>query len=284
MQRLSGADLKALLDDWADRVNVPGFIPDDPVSIPHAYSKRQDIEIAGLFAATLSWGNRKTILSKSRELMKLMDDSPHEFLVGAAKPEYARFGTFVHRTFNPVDVLGFAEFLRRYYRSHISLEDAFQPDDGDPTVESGLVRFHKLITTNSRFAERTRKHVSFPRSGSACKRLNMFLRWMVRSDGRGVDFGLWRSIRPSQLVCPLDVHVGRVSRELGLVKRKPLDWRTALELTDTLRRFDAEDPVRYDFALFGMGVEDRTFGRWINSPRFPGKSARPSGGRVARRK
>jgi uncharacterized protein (TIGR02757 family) len=147
-----------------------------------------------------------------------------------------------------------------------------------------LIRFHTLITSHPQLAPRTYKHVSSPQLGSACKRLNMFLRWMVRTDRRGVDFGLWKSITPSQLVCPLDVHVGRVSRELGLVRRKPMDWRAAIELTESLRSFDPEDPVRYDFALFGMGVEDRAFRRRVISPRYRGKSARPSDGRAARRK
>lgn len=246
--------LKPLLDDLTDRFNSPSFIADDPVSIPHMFSDRQDIEISGLFAATLAWGQRSTIIRSGKNLMQLMDLAPFDFVTHHQPSDLRRLDKFVHRTFNATDLLYFVEFLGHHYRKHRSLEVLFAVDPQEPTVESGLIRFRDSFFNLPDFPLRTQKHIATPARGSACKRLNMFLRWMVRHDARGVDFGLWKSISPRQLVCPCDLHVERVARKLKLIHRHTLDWRTALELTENLRLLDPDDPVRYDFALFGLGV------------------------------
>ena len=249
------ANLKAFLDQKVDQYNTPGFITLDPVSIPHLFSKKQDIEIAGLFAATLAWGQRKTIISNCVKLMRLMDNAPHQFLLGHREKDLKRFDKFCHRTFNSTDLLYFIHFLSGYYREHESLEWAFTRGRTDATAEDALRGFHELFFSLDDFPPRTRKHVSTPERKSACKRLNMFLRWMVRSDQRGVDFGIWQQMSPSALVCPCDVHVDRVARKLKLIKRKQVDWLTAVELTENLKKLDPNDPVKYDFALFGLGLE-----------------------------
>ena len=247
-------ELKPFLDEMADRFNRKAFIVDDPISIPHRFSKRQDIEIAGLFAATLAWGQRRTIIRSCETLMALMDQAPHDFVLNHHDRDLVRVESFVHRTFNGTDLLYFLAFLRSHYRRRDTMEDLFVVPSSEPTVEKGLIGFHEQFFGLPDFPERTRKHVATPARHSACKRLNMFLRWMVRRDDRGVDFGLWRRISPSQLVCPCDLHVERVARRLKLIRRRPLDWQTALELTESLRLLDPVDPVRYDFALFGMGI------------------------------
>jgi uncharacterized protein (TIGR02757 family) len=249
------SELKALLDDMTERFNRPGFILNDPVCIPHLFTKTQDIEIAGLFAAVLAWGQRVTIIRKSRELMSMMDNAPHDFVLNHTEKDLNRLLQFKHRTFNTTDTLYFIEFLRWFYRRHQSLEEAFNPGPSETTTEKGLVRFQNLFFSLDDAPRRTRKHIPTPERKSTCKRLNMYLRWMVRRDKEGVDFGIWRSIRPDQLICPCDVHVDRVARKLRLIRRKQTDWLTALELTESLKQFDPSDPVKYDFALFGMGVE-----------------------------
>jgi uncharacterized protein (TIGR02757 family) len=256
-KRLSFAQLQELLDEKANEYNRPGFIADDPVSIPHRFKKKQDIEIAGLFAATFAWGQRGTIIRKCTELLERMDNAPYHFVQHHSESDLKSFLSFKHRTFNPTDALYFIEFLHWFYARHRSLEEVFAVSQTDPTVEKGLIRFHKLFFSLENFPSRTRKHVATPERKSSCKRLNMYLRWMVRVDDRGVDFGLWKKISPAQLVCPCDVHVERVARRLDLIKRKQTDWKTATELTDNLRKFDPADPVRYDFALFGLGVSER---------------------------
>ncbi|MBD0254395.1 MAG: TIGR02757 family protein [Cytophagales bacterium] len=251
--------LHDVLEEKYRQYNRPDFIADDPISIPHRFSRRQDIEITGFFAAVLAWGQRKTIISKCSELIGLMDGAPYDFVHGHQENDLKRFLQFKHRTFNATDALYFIDFLRAHYARYDSLEDAFvtdlRPDDG--TVERGLVSFRNYFFAPEYAPQRTRKHISSPAAGSACKRLNMFLRWMVRRDDKGVDFGLWVRIRPGQLVCPCDVHVERMARRLGLITRKQMDWLTALQLTENLRQFDPADPVKYDFALFGLGLEDR---------------------------
>jgi uncharacterized protein (TIGR02757 family) len=248
-------ELKGLLDSMVDRFNRPSFIPNDPVSIPHRYSRKQDIEISGLFAAVLAWGQRPTIIRKSIELMKMMDDAPYDFILHHKEHDLTRLMTFKHRTFNTTDTLYFVEFLRWFYREHHSLEDAFLPNTGAASVESGLIRFQNTFFSLDHAPRRTRKHIPTPERKSTCKRLNMYLRWMVRNDNHGVDFGIWKRISPAQLICPCDVHVDRVARRLKLIRRKQTDWLTALELTENLRKIDPADPVKYDYALFGMGVE-----------------------------
>ncbi len=253
-----------------DAYNQPGFLARDPVSIPHRFSRREDVEIAGLFAAVFAWGNRTTILAKSRELLQRMDDAPFDFITSHRPSDLKHLLGFRHRTFNDTDLLYFVSFLHHHYTGRIrptgngvesdppSLETAFScwMHRGDTDTTRALAGFHRYFFSLPDAPERTRKHIPNPERGSTCKRLNMYLRWMVRRDRRGVDFGLWRSIRPAQLVCPIDVHVARTARRFGLLQRTQTDWQAALELTEQLRRMDAKDPVRYDFALFGLGAEE----------------------------
>lgn len=231
----------------------------DPICIPKSFQKKQDVEIAGLIASVFAWGQRATIIKKSKEFLGLMGNSPHHFVLHYQEEDLIPFQDFKHRTFNGTDALYFLHFFRWFYSRHDSLEEAF--DGGlsieDETVEGGLIHFYELFFSLADFPPRTRKHIATPARKSACKRLNMFLRWMVRNDDCGVDFGLWKSIKPSQLVCPCDVHVDRVARKLGLITRKQTDWEMALELTRALRTFDANDPVKYDFAMFGLGIEEK---------------------------
>lgn len=248
-------DLKEFLDQKVEQFNKPGFIENDPISIPHLFKKKQDIEIAGLFAATLAWGQRKTIIRKCREMLELMDNAPYDFVLNHSENNLKSLSEFKHRTFNYTDLLFFIESLKHYYKEHDSLETAFYNNLKDETVEQGIVKFH------SKFFEldhphRTRKHVATPERKSTCKRLVMYLRWMVRNDNKGVDFGIWKKISPAQLVCPCDLHVDRVARKLKLIKRKQTDWQTALELTRNLKKFDPNDPVKYDLALFGLGIDE----------------------------
>ncbi len=249
-------DLKEFLDSKVGQFNRPDFIKSDPICIPHQYKKKQDIEIAGLFAAVLAWGQRATIISKTKELMALMENTPHDFLLLQAAKDLRRFEKFAHRTFNGADAVYFMQFLSRYYKENDSLEDAFLPPDGSINIEPGLINFHKRFFSMNH-SDRTTKHIASPERKSACKRMNMYLRWMVRQDNQGVDFGLWKRISPAQLVCPCDVHVERVARKLDLIRGKLMNWQTALELTANLKKLDPLDPVKYDFALFGLGIEEK---------------------------
>ncbi len=252
-------ELKEFLDSKVDLYDQPSFIKNDPISIPHLFTKKQDIEIAGFFAAIFSWGNRTTIINKSKELMHLMDNSPHEFCLHHKDNDLKKLLAFKHRTFNTTDLLYFISFFKMHYEKHISLETAFTRwiDKKDPTVENGLNGFYRYFFSLPDIPSRTHKHVASPEKNSSCKRLNMFLRWMVRPGASGVDFGIWNNINPSQLICPLDVHVARIATQLGILKRKQTDWEAALQLTGFLRTLDASDPVKYDFALFGMGVTEQ---------------------------
>lgn len=246
-----------LLDNKFKQYNQPNFIPNDPICIPHRFTKKQDIEIMGFWAATLAWGQRKTIINKCGVLIQYMDNAPHDFILNHSENDLKPFLNFKHRTFNDIDTLYFIHFFQNYYQNHDSLEDAFLSgvSPNSLNVESGLNHFFELFFNDESAPNRTRKHVASPQRGSSCKRLNMFLRWMVRKDDTGVDFGIWSKIKPSQLVCPCDVHVDRVARHLGLIQRTNTDWKTAVELTETLKQLDPNDPVKYDFALFGLGVE-----------------------------
>jgi uncharacterized protein (TIGR02757 family) len=247
--------LRTILDELVVKHNRPGFIPLDPIGIPHRFSLRQDIEIAGFFAAILAWGNRKTIINKTNELLDLMDDDPYRFIVNHVERDRKRFEGFVHRTFQGIDALYFVDFLQRHYRTHESLETAFyRVSHGDYDQESALNRFYAYFSDSLHLLPRTLKHVACPEKKSTCKRLNMYLRWMVRHDDQGVDFGLWRSIPMSGLMIPLDVHVEHYSRQFGLLTRKQRDWQSVVELTTALRQMDPTDPVKYDFALFGLGA------------------------------
>jgi uncharacterized protein (TIGR02757 family) len=248
--------IKALLDERAATFNNPAFIESDPIGIPHRFTKLQDIEIAGFWTAMLAWGRRETIIRKASELLQLMGDAPHDFILNHREKDRAAFLDFKHRTFQPTDTLYFLEFLQWFYRNHTTLEAAFLKNASPADEHTGpaLTGFHRIFFSLPHAPARTRKHVATPERNSTCKRLNMFLRWMVRHDGRGVDFGLWKNIKPAQLLIPLDVHVERVARSLGLLERKQTDWRAVLELTARLRQLAPQDPVKYDFALFGMGV------------------------------
>jgi len=289
---LSFQGLKEFLDVKVDLYNQPDFIENDPICIPHKFKLKQDIEIMGFWAAMLAWGQRKTIINKCNELIQLMDGAPYDFIINHKDTDLKRFAGFKHRTFNDTDTLYFVEFFKQHFTEHDSLESAFMPssetqkipefrDDfvGHPSnesnankyssspcyvsemesrvVENSLNYFRSYFSSSQDFPRRTIKHVSSPLQKSACKRLNMFLRWMVRDDNRGVDFGIWKSIRPADLICPTDLHVERVARKLKLITRKQVDWQTAIELTQNLRQFDPTDPIKYDFALFGLGIEEQ---------------------------
>lgn len=248
--------LKPFLDVQYERFNTPGFIADDPISIPHRFSKKEDIEIAAFLTATIAWGNRTSIIKNANRLLDTMGTSPFEFIIKATEHDLLTFGSFVHRTFNGEDTRYFLLSLQNIYKEHGGLEGAFMSGfQADDTLFSALIHFRELFFELPHF-ERTRKHVSNVEKGASAKRLCMFLRWMVRNDGRGVDFGLWNKISPSKLMLPLDVHTGTVSRKLGLLIRKQNDWTAVEELTAALRQFDPLDPVKYDFALFGLGVKN----------------------------
>jgi len=251
------ADLKAFLDSKVEQYNRTQFIENDPVSIPHLFTKKQDIEIMGFWAATLAWGQRVTIINKCKELIGLMDDAPYDFVMNHEEINLKKLLKFKHRTFNDIDTLYFIAFFRYHYSKFDSLEDAFIPNSSPTRVEESLNHFRKYFFSLPDHPHRTMKHVSSPSQKSTCKRLNMFLRWMVRKDNCGVDFGIWKDISPAQLICPIDVHVARVAKRFDLIKRKQTDWQTALELTDHLKKFDPNDPVKYDFALFGLGVVEK---------------------------
>ena len=256
LKKFNAAELKAFLDEKTEQFNRPGFVENDPVSIPHLFSKKQDIEISGLFAAVLAWGQRKTIIRKCRELMERMDNDPYNFILSHKEKDLGVFKDFKHRTFNNTDALYFIESLRSLYQKYSSLEEAFYVPPGETTIEKGLINFHHLFFSLEDHPHRTKKHLPTPERKSTCKRIAMYLRWMVRHDNKGVDFGIWKKISTSQLICPCDLHVDRVARKLKLIKRKQTDWQTALELTANLRKLDPIDPVKYDFALFGLGIEE----------------------------
>jgi uncharacterized protein (TIGR02757 family) len=250
-------NLKAFLDSKVAQYNQPSFIKNDPVSIPHMFTKKQDIEIMGFWAATLAWGQRVTIINKCKELITLMDGAPYDFIINHEEPDLKKLLHFKHRTFNDIDTLYFISFFRYHYSNHESLEDAFMPPGPLKGVEESLNYFRTYFFSLPDYPHRTKKHVSSPSQKSTCKRLNMFLRWMVRKDDCGVDFGIWNNIKPSDLIMPCDLHVDRVARKLNLITRKQTDWQTAIELTERLSEFDPLDPVKYDFALFGLGIDEK---------------------------
>ncbi len=258
MQKLKAAELKEFLEEKVSLYNNRKFIESDPVSIPHLFSKKEDVEIAAFLSATIAWGQRKTILQNARRLVRYMDDDPYQFILHFSKADLKPFKSFVHRTFNGDDCVFYLDSLKNIYLNHGGLSQLFERN----SPEKKNVAMESITAARKHFFEiphlkRTEKHFSDPATGSATKRLNMFLRWMVRQDKFGVDFGTWKKLSPSQLICPLDVHSGRVARKLGLLKRKQNDWKAAIELTGKLRQFDPNDPVKYDFALFGLGVFEK---------------------------
>ena len=250
--------LKAFLDEKVETYNQPSFIQNDPISIPHQFTLKQDVEISGLFAALLAWGQRKTILNKCKELMNYMSNAPFDFVLNHQENDLKPFLNFKHRTFNSTDTLYFIHWLKWYYGQNDSLESAFSKKEGlEEPIMGRLISFYDLFFSLPDHPTRTRKHIQTPAKKSACKRINMYLRWMVRNDNQGVDFGIWSQISMADLICPLDLHVDRVARKLGLITRKQTDWLAAIELTRHLRFFDANDPVKYDFALFALGVDEK---------------------------
>jgi uncharacterized protein (TIGR02757 family) len=256
---MNKGELKQFLEYKYRAFNTLDFIQDDPISVPHRFAGLQDKEIIGFWAATLAWGQRKSIIQSANSLARLMDEAPFDFVRNHEERDRVRFLTFKHRTFQATDTLWFLEFFQQFYKKNDSLEEAFARHLGpeSATTESALRGFHRDFFDHPDAPSRTRKHVATPERGSTCKRLNMFLRWMVRRDQSGVDFGVWNRIRPAQLLIPLDVHVERLARMYGLIERKQTDWQTVLELTANLRDFDPLDPVKYDFALFGLGVLEK---------------------------
>lgn len=245
--------LRELLDRKVDLYERPDFIGPDPISIPHSFSRREDIEVSGLLASTIAWGNRKAIVASAKKMMSLLGADPYDFVMSASDAQVQSLSRFVYRTFQQSDLPSMVLGLRAAFSASPSgsLEDLFRPRDGE-TLRDGIVRFRSLMVPA--MAPRSRKHLANVERGAAAKRLCMFLRWMVRSSARGVDFGLWKTISPAQLVIPLDVHTARTARSLGLLERKSNDWRAACQLTDTLKLFSPSDPVRYDFALFSIGI------------------------------
>lgn len=244
----------------ADFYNRPEFINDDPIQVPHSFTKKEDIEISGFLSAAIAWGNRKSIIKNAKKLMEIMDNSPYNFISQANEKEFIPITKFVHRTFNGDDCLGFIYSLKQIYNEQGGLEKVFATGyKTNNSVENSIIYFRKVFMKNIEL-HRTGKHVSDVSRGSAAKRINMFLRWMVRNDNKGVDFGLWKAIPMSALKIPLDVHTGNVSRKLGLLERKQNDWKSVCELTQILSTIDATDPVRFDFALFGIGVYESSFG------------------------
>lgn len=246
-------ELKTFLDEKVVAYNTFDFIENDPVCIPHRYHLKEDIEIAGFLAATISWGNRKTIVKNGGLMLDLLGESPYDFVMSHNKRQLQQLDHFVHRTFNGTDYKCFIQSLKHIYTEHGGLEAIFSKYAEPQSLQFAIHQFKQLFFEKST-AERSKKHVSDPMAGSSAKRLNMYLRWMVRNDKNGVDLGIWKSLSPSQLSCPLDIHTGNVARKLGLLERVQNDARAVLELDESLRKMDSVDPVKYDFALFGLGI------------------------------
>lgn len=253
---MNKTELKSYLDFKVDQYNTFHFIETDPIQIPHQFSKKEDIEIAGFLTATIAWGNRKSILKNGDKLMDLLDRSPHDFILNHSPAELHKFECFVHRTFNSIDLQYFILALKNIYLNHGGIENIFNTYAEEKSLQKAIHHF-KQVFFELPHLPRTEKHVSDPLKNSAAKRINMFLRWMVRKDPSGVDFGIWESIKPHQLSCPLDVHSGNVARKLELLKRKANDAKALAELDISLRKMDAVDPVKYDFALFGIGANEK---------------------------
>ena len=249
-------DIKEFLNLKAEEYNNSSFIKDDPIQIPHLFNKKEDIEISGFLTSTISWGNRKSIITSSIKMMKLMDNDPYNFIINHSEKDLKNLLKFVHRTFNGYDFMQFIVSLRHIYKNYGGLENIFAQNIKNQSMHNSIHEFKKIFFEVP-YTERTKKHISDPFKGSASKRINMFLRWMVRKDNKGVDFGIWKSIDQKHLSCPLDVHSGNVARKLGLINRKQNDHKAVLELDSILRVFDKNDPVKYDFALFGIGVFEK---------------------------
>jgi uncharacterized protein (TIGR02757 family) len=249
-------ELKEFLDEKVALYNHPKFIKSDPIQIPHLFSKKEDIEIAAFMTATISWGNRKIIIQNASKLMELLDNTPFDFVMNHQENDLKSFENFVHRTFNSLDLQQFVKSLKHIYQKYEGLENALSVSPSDNNYQSAIHHFKKIFFEISH-ENRTQKHISDPMKNSAAKRINMFLRWMVRNDTCGVDFGIWKMHNPANLSCPLDVHSGNVARKLGILKREQNDWKALTELDKKLRKLDKNDPVKYDFALFGLGAFEK---------------------------
>jgi uncharacterized protein (TIGR02757 family) len=247
--------LAEFLNSRVKLYNQPAFIAKDPICIPHRFTHLPDIEIAGFFAAIFAWGNRTTIINKATELMNLMDNAPHQFILSTSPQKLKSLLSFKHRTFNATDLLYLIDFLQHHYLQHPSLETAFT--QWGTTAYERMAGFHQYVFSLPAFPERTKKHIATPKNNSNCKRLNMYLRWMVRKDTQGVDFGIWNNISAAELICPVDVHVARVAQKLGLLQGNKSNWQAAVTLTAALQKLDPQDPTKYDFALFGLGVMEK---------------------------
>lgn len=249
---MNKSELKEFLDEKVIQYNTFDFIESDPIQIPHLYSLKEDIEIAGFLSATIAWGNRKMIINNAKKLMDLMGNSPYDFVMSHSQDHLESLDNFVHRTFNSIDAKTFMRGLRHIYMNHEGLETVFSKNQEEHSLQKSIHEFKKVFFEIEHL-QRTQKHISDPLNNSAAKRINMYLRWMVRNDNK-VDFGIWKTIPTSKLSCPLDVHSGNVARKLGLLKRKQNDAKALEELDLALRKLDKNDPVKYDFALFGLGV------------------------------
>ena len=251
--KLKKEELKEFLDEKVEKYNRTDFIEHDPISIPHRFTCKEDIEISGFLASTISWGNRTMILRNSNRMMNYLDDSPYEFIMNHNDDDLERISTVIHRTFNAADFVYFIKALRHIYKEQNGMESIFNKYRTEDSLQPAIHQFRNMFFELPH-ANRTMKHISDPFKGSAAKKINMYLRWMIRNDNKGVDFGIWKSISPSILSCPLDVHSGNVARKLGLLTRKQNDTKAVSELDSNLRELDSDDPVKYDFALFGLGV------------------------------
>lgn len=256
LPQMTKSELKSFLDEKVELYNNPNFIESDPIQIPHQFSLKEDIEVAGFLAATIAWGNRKMIIQNSKKMMSLMGDSPYDFVMNHQECHLEKLENFVHRTFNGSDFSTFIKGLNHIYKNHNGLESVFYKNIEENSMQNSISEFKKIFFEINH-QNRTQKHISDPLNNSAAKRINMFLRWMVRNDNKGVDFGIWKTIPTSALSCPLDVHSGNVARKLKLLTRKQNDAKALFELDNNLRSLDANDPVKYDFALFGLGVFEK---------------------------
>lgn len=250
---MTSTELKDFLDEKVIQYNTLDFIDSDPVQIPHLFSQKEDVEIAGFLSATIAWGNRKMIIQNSHRMLDLIGNAPFDFVMSHSESDLERLNNFVHRTFNGQDFMGFIKSLQHIYKNHGGLETVFAQNQEEQSMQKSISEFKKTFFSIPHLP-RTQKHISDPLNNSAAKRINMYLRWMVRQDNKGVDLGIWKSIPPAALSCPLDVHSGNVARKLGILNRKQNDSKALAELDAKLREFDPNDPVKYDFALFGLGV------------------------------
>ncbi len=249
-------ELKEFLDSKVELYNKPDFIDSDPIQIPHLFTKKEDIEIAGFLSATIAWGNRKSINKNAHQMMQLLDQSPFDFVINHQESDLEKLEPFVHRTFNGIDFITFIKGLQHIYQKHKGLESVFAKHAQKDSLQTSI-HYFKQAFFEIEHLQRTQKHISDPLKNSAAKRINMFLRWMVRPNNTNVDLGIWKSLSPAQLSCPLDVHSGNVARKLGLLQRKQNDGKAVAELDAALRQLDSQDPVKYDFALFGLGVFEK---------------------------